>query len=257
MSINNSDFLAKVREIDAQHPIYRSGGDGSDGTCDCIGLVIGAIRRAGGKWTGTHGSNYAARYEVDKLRRVSSAAQLQAGDMVLKKREPGEIGYSLPTAYANHPDQRDYYHAGVVLSTDPLDICHCTSPTTKHDDALGKWAFAARLRRVDYTEGEENEMDVLYRAAVATASGALNIRDAAGTGGTVLTKAPKGATLDVLAEGAWPRVRYGGIEGYASGAYLRRIEEDGTGAARLVLTDSAGNVWMPVGGFTVSLGGAD
>ena len=57
-------FIAQVEAIAQASPVYRLGGDGSDGTCDCIGLVIGAIRQAGGAWMGTHGSNYAARYEI-------------------------------------------------------------------------------------------------------------------------------------------------------------------------------------------------
>ena len=48
-------FLSGVAKIKSEAPTYRAGGDGSDGTCDCIGLVIGAIRRAGGGWAGTHG----------------------------------------------------------------------------------------------------------------------------------------------------------------------------------------------------------
>lgn len=40
-------FLIEVAKIKSEAPTYREGGDGSDGTCDCIGLVIGAIRRAG------------------------------------------------------------------------------------------------------------------------------------------------------------------------------------------------------------------
>lgn len=40
-------FLSEVAKIKSEAPTYREGGDGSDGTCDCIGLVIGAIRRAG------------------------------------------------------------------------------------------------------------------------------------------------------------------------------------------------------------------
>ena len=260
MAVHQSAFLDKVREIDAEHPAYRKGGSAADGTCDCIGLIIGGIRRAGGQWTGTHGSNYAARHEVAGLRRVRSASELRVGELVLKKYEPGEIGWDLPDAYRDHPDQRDYYHAGVVLSADPLDIVHCTTPTTKHDGALGKWTYAGRLIRVN-DEGEGvKDMDVLYRAVVATQSGSLNIRDAAGTDAAVLAKAPKGATLDVLAEGAWPRVRYGGVEGYVSGEYLRRADNAGGAggsAAQLVLTDSAGNVWLPMGGFTAALRGAD
>ena len=40
-------WLSKVDEIAAEGPSYKLGHDGSDGTCDCIGLIIGAIRRAG------------------------------------------------------------------------------------------------------------------------------------------------------------------------------------------------------------------
>ena len=57
--IQLSDFLTQIAAIAAESPSYRLGGDGSDGTCDCVGLIIGAIRRAGGQWAGTHGSNYA------------------------------------------------------------------------------------------------------------------------------------------------------------------------------------------------------
>ena len=36
-------FLRGVAKIKSEAPTYREGGDGSDGTCDCIGLIIGAI----------------------------------------------------------------------------------------------------------------------------------------------------------------------------------------------------------------------
>ena len=78
------DFLRGVQEIKSEAPTYREGGDGSDGTCDCIGLIIGAIRRAGGRWTGTHGSNYAARFAVDGLFRQVDAADLEPGWLVFK-----------------------------------------------------------------------------------------------------------------------------------------------------------------------------
>lgn len=39
-------WLCKVDEIAAEGPSYKLGHDGSDGSCDCIGLIIGAIRRA-------------------------------------------------------------------------------------------------------------------------------------------------------------------------------------------------------------------
>lgn len=90
------DFLRGVQEIKSEAPTYREGGDGSDGTCDCIGLVIGAIRRAGGGWTGTHGSNYAARFAVDGLFRQVDAADLEPGWLVFKALGPMDAGYDLP-----------------------------------------------------------------------------------------------------------------------------------------------------------------
>ena len=211
-------FLAKVREIDAEHPAYRSGGSATDGTCDCIGLIIGAIRRAGGKWTGTHGSNYAARYEWSEMWQLPG--HLEVGDIVFKKYEPGEDGYNLPAAYRSHSDQRDYYHAGVVLSVNPLDIVHCTMPTTKHDTTLGKWAFAAELKSVDYGRGKE----VLYQAVVTTEKDPLRVRELPETG-KVLGHVPKGATVDVIGDTDpfWPRVRYGDLVGYVSSAYITGI----------------------------------
>ena len=89
-------FLRGVAKIKSKAPTYREGGDGSDGTCDCIGLVIGAIRRAGGGWAGTHGSNYAARFAVDGLFRQVDAADLEPGWLVFKALGPMDAGYDLP-----------------------------------------------------------------------------------------------------------------------------------------------------------------
>ena len=112
MGITRERFLEKVEEIAQSNPSYKEGRDGSDGTCDCIGLIIGAIRRAGGSWTGIHGSNYAARYEMRELLPVMDAGELNLGEVVYKARMPGEVGYALPERYKNDPDQRDYYHVG-------------------------------------------------------------------------------------------------------------------------------------------------
>lgn len=62
--ISLNTFLLKADEIAEEKPSYQLGHDGSDGKCDCIGYIIGAIRRSGGSWKGTHGSNYSARNEM-------------------------------------------------------------------------------------------------------------------------------------------------------------------------------------------------
>ena len=155
--ISKELFLAKVEEIAAESPSYRIGGTGADGTCDCIGLIVGAIRRAGGSWSGLKGTNYTARNELISLRPISGNADLTIGDVVFKAREPGEAGYDAKTIqgrYASSPDKRDYYHIGVVLSVYPLRIRHMTTPSVKLDTSLGKWRFHGWLKKIRQEENE-------------------------------------------------------------------------------------------------------
>ena len=125
------EFLTNVRRIQAADPRYRLGRDGSDGYCDCIGLVIGAIRRSGGQWRGIHGTNWTARNAMHDLNPLRGAGQLQRGELVFRAHEPGAKGYALPSRYASSADRRDYYHVGVVMQTNPLRILHCSSGGVK------------------------------------------------------------------------------------------------------------------------------
>jgi len=102
------------------------------------------------KWTGIHGSNWAARKEAVNLHPVKSVADLEVGDMVLKACEPGTKGYSLPARYKKggayyNSDLKDYYHAGLVYSVNPLQIRHMSSKMTT-DTKIGKWNYAAKLK---------------------------------------------------------------------------------------------------------------
>ena len=81
-------FLEKIQVIKSLNPAYKKPGDGSNGVCDCIGLLIGAIRRMGLKWTGIHGSNYAARRETVGLSYISKVSELELGDAVYKACDP-------------------------------------------------------------------------------------------------------------------------------------------------------------------------
>ena len=85
-------LIAKVEEIAAEDPSYRIGGTGTDGTCDCIGLIVGAIRRAGDQWTGRKGTNYAARNEMVSLRPIAGNADLAVGEVVYKALFGGVVG---------------------------------------------------------------------------------------------------------------------------------------------------------------------
>ena len=219
------DFLYEVQAIAAEQPTYRVGGDGSDGTCDCIGLIIGAIERAGGKWSGTHGSNYAARTQMTAMYKQLDATQLELGWAVYKAKAPGEEGYALPSRYDGDPDRLDYYHVGVVTGIEPLRITHCTSSGDVDgitvDSKQGKWLYGGPLLMVDY--GEE---EIPLEMAIVRASSGSTVNMRKTPGGALLDRVPVGGTVNVLDHGfEWSKIAWNGKNGYMQTKFLDFGEE--------------------------------
>lgn len=229
MGITRERFLEKVEEIAQSNPSYKEGRDGSDGTCDCIGLIIGAIRRAGGAWNGIHGSNYAARYEMRELLPVMDAGELNLGDAVYKARMPGEVGYALPERYKNDPDQRDYYHVGVVTAVSPLQITHCTGPGIVRDTKLGRWTYRGRLEKVDYDGTEVVETMAQTATVVADSGDDVKMRSTPRQTDGLYWKVPVGDKVQVAyVEGEWAKVRHQGRTGYMMVEYLEMDAQEPT-----------------------------
>lgn len=228
-------FLKEIQILKSKHLTYRQPGDGSDGTCDCIGLIIGAIRRMGLKWNGIHGSNWAARKELIQLCVIGSVSQLEIGDIVFKGYEPGASKYNLPGRYKPKGayytgDLRDYYHVGVVTSVHPLNITHMTSPTVKVDPSLGKWGYFGKLRLlVNASDGSVKPAPspapvptpaptpkTGATAIVAAKSGKyVKMRKEPSTSCRLYEEVPVGAkvTLDQPGE-KWAKISYGSRKGW-------------------------------------------
>jgi hypothetical protein len=218
-------FLEKVQSIVNEHPTYRLGGDGSDGTCDCIGLVIGAIRRAGGGWTGTHGSNYAARFAVDGLFRQVDAADLDLGWLVFKALGPMDAGYDLPDKYraggaAYTGDVMDYYHVGIVTGVEPLAITHCTKgggvDGVTVDTRQGDWRYAGPCALVTYAadtdrdspEGGGTSMETRRATVISQDGNPVKLRSTPSTDKPYLAKVPVGTPVEVMQDAqGWAQVR--------------------------------------------------
>lgn len=279
--IGVSAFVAKVRTIADRNPTYRTGGVGKDGTCDCIGLVMGAMYELGHKKYDLHSSNYFARYQMQTLKKVYEK-DLAVGQILYRSRKDGgqlNARYQAGGRYYNG-DKLDYYHAGVVTRVNPLEIIECTesgyiSGIVISSDAK-KWQYAGELKDVLYEGYEPEEREetlVSYKAIVTTEKDPLRVREWPETG-TILGKVPKGRTVDVLAEAGdgWPKIRYNELIGYASEKYLTPIGAEQTEpeetpeetdevqippediaevTIRTIITDSAGNTFEPVGEFTV------
>lgn len=224
-----ADFLFRVNQIATEQPKYQIGHDGSDGACDCIGLIKGAIRRAGGTPTGLTGTNYAARFTIKGLAAITSGDVLAVGDVVLKSREPSDSGYDLPAAYKTGGkhytgDLKDYSHIGVVTGINPLRITHMTSPTAKTDTKIGKWKWYGKLPHISSGAGNGGKkMDITAKVKTPN-GGPVNVRAGSGTSFKLVDRIADGESVTVTQKGdRWSRIEYSGaktIVGWISNEYL-------------------------------------
>lgn len=240
-------FLKKVMEIYVSNPKRKEPADGSNGFCDCIGLIIGAIRRMGLKWIGIHGCNWAARKEFVKLNPISSVNDLELGDVVLKGRPPTKKGWDLPARYQKggkyyNGDLTDYYHAGVVESVNPLRIRHMASKMTT-DTALDHnknsvWNYHGKLKILinaakDYAPETKIEpgtpTEGCWAVVVAPKGGSVNMRSKPGFSFGIMARVPLKTRVEIITPGEeWAYICYGLKYGYMKAEFLDIIG-DGKG----------------------------
>lgn len=232
--MKNTEFVNRVLEIAASNPTYRTGGDGSDGTCDCIGLVMGAV----GKKFPVHSTNYFARYEIGPLGIVDDwdESELDLGVLVFKARQPGNPRYDLNDRYKaggryDTGDLTDYYHVGVVTNTSPFTITHCTSSNDvngiDYDDSLTGWTHIARVLGMEFSDEDVQTRPASNDLAVVISEDGNPVRlrskpvtDSYNT----IVKVPHAAQVEVLERaGDWATVRWDGKRGYMMSRYLRTI----------------------------------
>lgn len=227
--VSLKQFLAAVRENADRIHDYELGHDGSGGKCDCIGLIIGAVKLAGGSWPGLHGSNWAARNAMSTFERIADAGKMFLGEIVYKAREPGQDKYALPSRYADSGDLLDYYHVGVVTRIDSLEITHCTNVPggIKRDNVIGNWRWGGKLKYVDY-DTEETPMEP-YKATVQAENGyPVKMRKLPSAQSSIILQVTLGATVEVTGEvdDTWAAINYQGKDGYMMRKFLRKTDSE-------------------------------
>lgn len=249
-------FLHFIAVIKALNPAYKQPGDGSGGVCDCIGLIIGAIRRMGLKWTGIHGSNYAARYAIVGLKKITSLSEIQLGDVMLKAYEKGHSKWKLPDRYWKgkpyyNGDLKDYYHAGTITSLDPITISpitltHMTSPRMKtltvrsmNDLISSNWLYHGKAKPIVDAASDKETVSIKIpentpstgskAVVVAESGGTVNMRAGAGMNYKITMRVPLGTTVEIITPGEkWAQISHGGKKGYMMAQFLDVIG-DGKG----------------------------
>lgn len=230
--MTNLEFVEGVRRIAASNPTYRTGGDGSDGTCDCIGLIMGAL---GGEYP-MHSTNYFVRYELAiEPQTITDAEELQLGDLVIKARNENNPRYDLHERYKPGGryfinDLLDYYHVGVVTSTNPLVITHCTSGNGVNgiveDTTLVGWTHVGIVDDLEYEDQWVDTPSPTHDIAIVYSEDGnpVRMRKAPTTASETIVKVPKGAQVEVTesADG-WATILWNGQRGYMMTEFLRVV----------------------------------
>lgn len=250
-------FIAMIMKLKSLNLAYKQPGIGDDGTCDCIGMIIGAFKRMGLKWIGIHGSNYAARYDIENLQPIRSIEDLQEGDIVFKACEQGSTKHKwdLPKRYHKggayyNGDLRDYYHVGVVtqinpLKIAPLNITHMTSPKMRVDTKLDQnknsvWGYYGKSKTLLKAAGKVIKPSTPISEPIpSTGSEAIVV---ANSGNSVFLRqypskncrtwerVPVGTKVTIVEPGeVWAKVNCGKRKGWYMMAEFLDIVGDGKG----------------------------
>lgn len=233
--IQLNDFLREVGSIAYERPTYRIRGRGADGTCDCVGLIMGSMYRNGHAKYPLHSSNYFARYETEDLAKINSDTTLEPGMVVYKARaDNGQLDERYRKGGAHHAgDPLDYYHVGVVTQSNPLEITECTEGGgvngIDYDRSIRGWTHCGWVKGVtrSYEEGESDM--ATYKAWVYAPSGTtVNLRERPNSSGKLLDRVPIGTSVTVneSAQG-WAQVTVNGKTGYMMAQYLQYDPESG------------------------------
>ena len=228
--INVNDFLSAIDKIVASNPTYRLGGKGKDGTCDCVGLIMGAMERVEKIKFPLHSSNYFSRKRMATLVPARNAV-FSPGMLVYKAREDrGDLNarYKKGGKYYTG-DLLDYYHAGVVRSISPFVIYHCTSSNgingIAQDTSAANWTHAGWPLDIENDTAEERDTMEIKTALVNTQDGnPLKMRPTPSTAKSPITKIPNGTSVQVHADAdGWAKVTWKGYTGYCMSKFLRYV----------------------------------
>lgn len=228
--MTNEKFVEGVQRIAASNPTYRTGGDGSDGTCDCIGLIMGAL---GGKFD-MHSTNWFARYMTFGLTSFDpDTYEPELGALVYKARNPNNPKYDLHERYVTGRyatgDLNDYYHVGVVKATATLEITHCTSTNNvdgiAYDNTLDGWTHVGFVQDVEYVDETANDPVVHDLAVVYAENGKpVKLRPIPSTSKPYIAEVPVGAQVEILEQAdGWAKVQWADKRGYMMTEFLRPI----------------------------------
>lgn len=233
-TITAERFVEGVESIYVEQPSYELGHDGSDGSCDCIGMVRGGLKRGGASdIKNLNGTNQAARKAIRNLQKLSSSSELIVGDVVLKTRDKDDKSMPLPDKYRKggadydlNVGETNFSHIGTVTGQNPLVITHMTSPTAKQDKSIKGWSYYGELPWIEQNVAPEPPPEPEQTVAVVFAENGkpVKMRKNPSKACDIYWKVPCGDEVLVNKWGdEWSMIEWDGMTGYMMTSFLHPV----------------------------------
>lgn len=229
-----------------------------EGCVDCSGAFVWAYKQF--NKTILHGSNSIARLSVGDLLSISYARP----GMVAVKVKDWTDDDDTNRWYDSEPG--NVYHIGLVIQNgSEMNVIEAKGAKwgvvqTKLDN---KWKFVAYLDEVDYTQKmEETIMEYKYTGSIHLTSGYVHLRSQPNITSKSIAKLYHGEPVEIgdSSQPNWYAIKdEAGNEGYVYSKYVvieNEIQSDDqmdSGFSGIVITDSLGNKFYPIGSFTVEI----
>lgn len=229
-----------------------------EGCVDCSGAFVWAYKQF--NKTILHGSNSIARLSVGDLLSISYARP----GMVAVKVKDWTDDDDTNRWYDSEPG--NVYHIGLVIQNgSEMNVIEAKGAKwgvvqTKLDN---KWKFVAYLDDVDYTQKmEETIMEYKYTGSIHLTSGYVHLRSQPNITSKSIAKLYHGERVKIgdSSQPNWYAIKdESGNEGYVYSKYVvieNEIQSDDqmdSGFSGIVITDSLGNKFYPIGSFTVEI----
>ena len=229
-----------------------------EGCVDCSGAFVWAYKQF--NKTILHGSNSIARLSVGDLLSISYARP----GMVAVKVKDWTDDDDTNRWYDSEPG--NVYHIGLVIQNgSEMNVIEAKGAKwgvvqTKLDN---KWKFVAYLDDVDYTQKmEETIMEYKYTGSIRLTSGYVHLRSQPNITSKSIAKLYHGEPVEIgdSSQPNWYAIKdESGNEGYVYSKYVvieNEIQSDDqadSSFSGIVITDSLGNKFYPIGSFTVEI----
>ena len=229
-----------------------------EGCVDCSGAFVWAYKQF--NKTILHGSN--------------SIARLSGGDLLsISYARPGMVAVKVKDWTDDDDTNRWYvfepgnvYHIGFVIQNgSEMNVIEAKGAKwgvvqSKLDN---KWKFVAYLDDVDYTQKmEETIMEYKYTGSIHLTSGYVHLRAQPNITSKSIAKLYHGEPVEIgdSSQPNWYAIKdESGNEGYVYSKYVvieNEIQSDDqadSSFSGIVITDSLGNKFYPIGSFTVEI----